>query len=81
VQVPAVTDTKPGLPEVVDCGTVQPAGTCSVTCEPELKSLPDGAVNVYVKLLPVLPAVALVGLTVIVPSPSVAIALKVAVTD
>ena len=66
---PLLMETNPGLVLALDCGGVQPAGTASVTCEPEPKD--PLVLNVNVKLLPVEPAVALVGLTVIVPSPLV----------
>jgi hypothetical protein len=58
-------------------GAVHPAGTEIVACEPALKSLAFWAVKVKVKLFPVLPAGAVIGLTVIVPCPSLALVLSV----
>src|SRR5439155_26515869 len=54
-------------------GAVQPAGTRSVTWAPELKDFLLGPENVKEKVLTVLPAQALVGETVIEPSPSPAL--------
>ena len=69
VAVPLATVICPA-PTAVVAG-VQPAGIVSTTAEPDPKS-PILAVNVNVKVLVVLPYVALVGLTVIIPSPSTA---------
>jgi hypothetical protein len=74
VPVPNPTaDTYPGDPELEVCGAVQPDGTTMVTWEPARKSLPIGDVKGNVKVLFVLPAVTLVGLSVKVPSPSEAL--------
>jgi hypothetical protein len=66
---PLFTETNPALALALDCGGVQPVGTARVTREPGPKD--PLAWNVNVKLLPVEPAVALDGLTIIVPSPLV----------
>jgi hypothetical protein len=80
VHVPAVTATCPAPVPLI--GAVQLAGTERVSCEPALKGPVLGAVKVNVKLLPVLPATALVGVTVIVPEPLAAtVAVKVAVIE
>jgi hypothetical protein len=75
VQVPAVIVVKPGLPLVIFCGTVQavplPVGTARVMDDPAPND-PEEAMNVNVRLLPVDPAEAVVGPTVIVPDPSAA---------
>src|ERR687887_1404362 len=63
----AVALTKPGEPDAVFCGCVQPAGTSTDTCEPVPKFPTDLKLNV--RVFPVLPPVTLVGLTVIWPSP------------
>jgi hypothetical protein len=57
-------------------GCVHPAGTTIVACDPELKSLPFGALNVNVNVA-VLPLATDTGLTVMVPSPSFASAASV----
>ena len=63
LQVPAETET------LLVVGVVQPFGTRIVAWEPELKSLPFGAVNVNVNVFPVLLGATAIGLTVMVPSP------------
>jgi hypothetical protein len=68
----AVTTTYPGLEMLVVWGPVQPAGTRIVAREPDMKDLLFGAWKVKVKVFPVLPAVTLVGLTIMVPSPLLA---------
>ena len=47
-------------------------GRTSVTLEPVVKPEPTGEVNVKTRVLPVEPATAEVGLTVMVPAPSAA---------
>src|SRR5262245_41628029 len=74
---PTPTLTNPGFEALADCGAVQPAGITTIACEPTRKSLPLGAANTNVKLFPVLPGVTLVGETVMVPSPSLALAAAV----
>jgi len=74
LHVPFVTVTYPGVPDVVDWGGVHPPGTVRVTMEPapfRSPALPLSVVKVKASVLPVLPAVTLVGETVIVPEPSV----------
>lgn len=79
---PAAMLTYPAPVGEVACGSVQPAGTTTVVCEPALNGFPVGVVNVNERALLALPAVTEVGATVIVPSPSTAaVALKVAVSD
>src|SRR2546426_2111508 len=78
VMVPRVAAEQAGAGPVVtttllEVGAVHPAGTRIVAWEPGgLKSLPLGAAKVNVRVLPMVPAMTLVGLTVIVPSPSMA---------
>src|SRR5436190_2010365 len=73
VQLPLVTLTKPAEDELDVCGAVQPNGTWIVIWDPALKG-PVTALKVNVKLFPVDPAHAVLGETVIVPSPSFALA-------
>src|SRR3989442_782661 len=63
---PVVTTT------LLEVGAVHPAGTRIVAWEPRLKSLPLGAVKVNVKVLAMVPAMTLAGLTVMLPSPLLA---------
>src|SRR2546426_10014444 len=77
VMVPRVAALQAGAGPVVTTtllgvGAVHPAGTRIVAWETALKSLPLGAVKVNVKVLAMVPAVALAGLTGMLPSPLMA---------
>ena len=61
---------KPGLALLVVCGVVQPLGTLIATAPPFMFPPLDPAVNANVKLLPLLPAIAVVAVTAMDPSPS-----------